>query len=118
MVAYKIMKHLNKEERVTVHLNMIAKDKWMEYYKELWYDLNVRQEAAESKRDDTGIDSITIDELEEVLSSMKNRKSAGLAGINSEIKYFNTLLMIRLLHLLNMCWTRLRIPDERRLFLF
>ena len=42
------MKHLNQEETETVHLNLTAKDKWIEHYKELWYNANVPQEAAEN----------------------------------------------------------------------
>ena len=43
MVAYKLIKHLNQEKRETVYLNLIAKDNWIEHYKELWCDLNVPQ---------------------------------------------------------------------------
>ena len=35
IVAYNLMKHINQEEKETVHLNVITKDKWIEHYREL-----------------------------------------------------------------------------------
>ena len=104
MVAYKYMKHLNRNERETLHINLIAKDKWTEHYRELWYDPNVPQKPAEDLRIDTGVGPLTLEELEGAFSSMKNLKAAGLDGINSKLlKYSSKLLKFRLQHLLNMC---------------
>lgn len=38
MLAYTLMKHLNQEGRGTMRLNFIAKNKWTEHYKKLWYN--------------------------------------------------------------------------------
>ena len=55
-------------------LNLIENDKWIDNFKELWYDLNVLQETAEDIRGDSDVNSIIFEELEGALSSMKNRK--------------------------------------------
>ena len=67
-----------------MHLNLIANDKWNEHYRELWYDPNVPQEAVEDLRGDTGVGSIIFEELEGVLSAMKNQKAAGLDEITQD----------------------------------
>ena len=82
-MAYKLMKHLNQEERETVHLNLTGKNKWTEVYRELWCDPKVPQEAAEDIRADMDVDSITFEEVEGALSPMKNRKAPGVDGIHS-----------------------------------
>ena len=49
------MKHLNQEERKTVCVNLIANDKKIEYYKNLWCDPNDSQEATEDTWEDIGV---------------------------------------------------------------
>ena len=96
MVAYKLMKNLNQEERETVNLHLIPNDKWIEHFRELCYDPNAPQEAVKDITGDTGVDSIIYEELEGALSSMKNRKGAGLDGISSKLlKYCSMLLTFR-----------------------
>jgi hypothetical protein len=44
---------------------------------------------------------------------MKNRKAAGLEGLNSElIKYGGPVLSNRLLKLINECWRERSVPEE------
>lgn len=60
----------------------------------------------------TTTDLITIEELQEALKQLKNRKASGIDKINSELlKYGGMLLQWRLLHIINTCWQKLKIPN-------
>lgn len=49
LFAYKLLKHLNQNEKDTAYLNIIPESKWLEHYKALWYDENaeINNEDAE-----------------------------------------------------------------------
>lgn len=111
-IAYKIMRHLNTEEKDNAELNIIKEKGWLEHYRKLWYDPEIEEEDSTSY-EVYNIDPLTMDEFEEALQKSKNRKAPGLDGINLElIKYSGTTLKQRLLHLLNLCWKNCKIPDE------
>jgi sorting nexin-29 len=63
--------------------------------------------------DNTG-DAISIDELNMVLKNIKNRKTPGSDGINTElIKYAPQAFLYRFLDFTNICWRYGHIPTER-----
>lgn len=110
-VAYKIMNHLKSEEKDTAELNVIKKDDWIKYYKDLLYDPTVIAED-KSQYNNPQIDPLSKHEMEYALSSMKNRKAPGVDGINAELlKYGGEELKTRLLELFNNCWRKCQIPD-------
>lgn len=116
VMAYKIMKVLNRNVREAVSFNPIEVDTWKKHYTQLWYEVSeeeeeaVRRQEEEEGKDNSGeddvmeVDSLTLEELLHALTELKNRKSPGLNGINTELlKYGGILLQLRLLHFLNMC---------------
>ena len=60
------MKHFSQQETDRVGLNLHANDKWVEHYKELWYDPNVSQKAVEDTSDETVLDLGTFEEVQMV----------------------------------------------------
>jgi hypothetical protein len=111
-LAYKVMRYLNSNERDTAKLDIIQEKEWIEHYKNLWYDPQLEQETNE-KYECYNFDLVTINELEKVLKKSKGRKAPGPDGISTElIKYGGTLLKLRFLHLLNLCWKLCKIPKE------
>jgi endonuclease/exonuclease/phosphatase family metal-dependent hydrolase len=117
-VAYKIMKHLNKTEKDTARLNVVSKDRWIQHYKDLWFDGNFQDtpiEGTNLSRDeiDQAVDLITLEELERMLVKAKNRKATGPDGLNMELlKGGGLFFRLRFLHLINLCWSYLVIPEE------
>jgi hypothetical protein len=108
-LAYKVMRYLNSEERDTAKLDIIQEKEWMEHYKYLWYDPQLERETNE-KYECYNIDLLTINELEKALKKSKGRKAQGPGGISTElIKYGGTLLKLRFLHLLKLCWELCKI---------
>lgn len=109
-VAYKIIKHLNSQERDTARLNVIEDEEWKRHYQELWCQ-------AEANRDEGSdisacVDMITLDELQQALRDSKNRKASGLDKINMELlKHGGPLFELRFLHLINECWRANDVPS-------
>lgn len=99
------MKHMNKEEKDSVKINIISNDAWIKRYKELWYDENILTTTeSSSNKIVKSIDPIPMEKLEYALKNTKNRKASGMDGINAElVKYGNILLTLRILHLINLC---------------
>lgn len=57
-----------------------------------------------------------MEELQQAMNGVKNRKVPGLNRINAElIKYGGILLHLRLLHFFNKIWKENKIPGEWRL---
>lgn len=69
-IAFKLMKHLNREERDTVNLNIIPISDWIKHYKELWYNPEIAEIA--DKVQLLGVDYIELIELKRALK--KNEK--------------------------------------------
>jgi hypothetical protein len=112
-IAYKVIKKtLNSTQRDTAQINNIKTEQWTKHYKELWY--NPEQPTyikTEIERRKGEVDPITIEELEEALNKLKNRKAPGPDNLNVELfKYGALYLKQRQLTLLNMCWQDIEIP--------
>lgn len=111
--AYKVLKFLNKDEKDNAFLNVIPGKDWIEHYKDLWCAQDLEIVCSENQRYNSGVDLLTIEELQGALKSTKNRKATGLDAINGElIKYGGAALERRFLHLLNECWKNCIIPDS------
>lgn len=112
-MAYKIMKHLNSEEKDTAQINIITTTEWLKYYKNLWYLEELAEEDQEYENEKIEIDPLDTEELNNALQCAKNRKAAGPDGINNElIKYASEEVKSRYLRLLNICWRSCSIPQE------
>jgi hypothetical protein len=115
-VACKVLKHLNRTDRDTIEINTIEDQKWMEHCKDLWCSTSLQNNN--DGPETTPIPSEEIDEisdkkLEQSLKSMKNRKTAGPDGLNSELfKYGGHVLSNRFLKLINKGWREKSIPEE------
>ena len=107
------MKSLTAEERDTARLNVIKEETWLKYFKELWSN---EEKIEENNSEDTynhTVDPITMKELENALTSLKNRKAGGPDGISAElINYGGPIFKIKFLHFINQCWYKTKIPDE------
>jgi hypothetical protein len=118
-IAFKVMKTLNSPERDTIQIKGIENEYWEKHYKDLKFD-ETKEDKEEMDNlkeqinvDIDDIDGITLEEVKKAIKSMKNRKAAGLNGINvTLVKYSGSLFHLRLLHFLNMCWKLLRTPKE------
>jgi hypothetical protein len=99
--AYKIMKNLNKTEKDTAQFNNISKDTWLRYYKHLWAN-SQELELEYNENKILCLDPITWTELDEILKTMKNRKTPGCDNSNLELlKYASTNVKLRFLNILN-----------------
>jgi hypothetical protein len=74
--AYKIMKNLNKTEKDTAQFNNISKDTWLSCYKHLRTN-SQELELEYNENEIPCLDPITWTELDEILKTMKNRKTPG-----------------------------------------
>lgn len=86
------MRILNKEEKDNDRIEFIVKHEWLKYYKELWTEGNGLiieegrgEENCTHTTQDFTTDQIEILELEEALKKMKNGKTRGIDGINTEM---------------------------------
>ena len=62
---------------------------------------------------DVNVDLITMQEFQESLKKLKNRKLIAVKIINSElIKYRKNILQQRKLNLFNICWLKCNVPKE------
>ncbi|KAJ4431069.1 hypothetical protein ANN_19662 [Periplaneta americana] len=117
-MAYKALKHLNKEERDTVALNNVRTEDWLRYFKELWttqhYEENLHVDK-DTSVPVSDIDLIEYEEMEQILQSFSNNKSPGSDDLNIELlKYAPVGIKQRLLNILNICWITYKIPEEWR----
>jgi len=115
-MAYKVLKHLNRTNKDTIEINNIEDKKWKNHHKNLWCmnsPHNNNDEPETTSTPPAGIDEISDVELEQSLKSIKNRKAAGPAGLNSEFfKYGGPALSNCSLELINKCWKERLIPGE------
>ncbi|KAJ4434064.1 hypothetical protein ANN_16383 [Periplaneta americana] len=111
--GFKIFKNLRSEERIRQRLKIetIPTEEWTNYYKTL----------LDNQRDPYNADTtvtnqwnaITKMELENALTTLRNRKAPGIDGLNVELfKYGSTKLKNRLIQLLNDIWSMGRIPED------
>lgn len=115
--AYKMIKNLNSTVKDVAQLKVINHNEWIEHYTNLWNNQETNEQVMSISDDmdeiNFTVDAITIEELREALKKMKNRKAAGPDGITTELlKHGGPLLEFRLLHLLNECWQKKKIPTE------
>lgn len=109
--AYKIMKHLNKEERDTLNINPIEEQKWLNYFKELWTSRESKEFILAQPQQN--IDPITQEELQNALQTGKNKKAPGTDKINLELlKYASNKTQIKILNFINVCWHSGHVPEE------
>lgn len=114
MIAFKIMKTLNKEEKDQIMINSIEEEKWIKHYQDLWFGEGKKEDDVLLEEENTeGLDDISLEELTDAFQTTRNRKATGLDGINIELwKYGGIILHLRLLHLYNKCWKYNRVPEE------
>lgn len=53
--AYTVIKHLNKSEEDAVRINVTEEKKWIEHYKELWFQRKKRNATEVQKRNAIGV---------------------------------------------------------------
>jgi uncharacterized protein (UPF0333 family) len=59
------------------------------------------------------IGSIDSDELKRILTLLKNKKSPGNNGMNTEpLKYAPIETEIRFLNIINICWSMYKVTDQ------
>ena len=111
-----MLKHLNQTNKDTIEINNIEDQKWIQHYKNLWCTNSPKNDNDGPETTSTPlaeIDETSDEELEQSLKSMRNRKAAGLNGLNSELfKYRGPVLSNRLLQLINKCCRERLIPEE------
>jgi hypothetical protein len=101
--ACKVMKHLDREKNDNFHVNLIPNDQRERNFQELSLGPNVKEE--EDAIDIEEIDPLTYKELKETLNDVHNRKYSEVDGLNLELfKYRGTLLELKLVHFLKICW--------------
>jgi hypothetical protein len=70
-LAYKIMRHLNNQEKDIAKMNTIKENQWIEYYESLWNDQeeNDQDNSINNRSEDENLytDTITLDELKNAL---------------------------------------------------
>jgi hypothetical protein len=109
--VYKIIKLLQKEEKDKAKINNTPKGEWVEHDKELWYDSKENIKIEEDKNLKNEIDLITVEELQNSLEKIKNKKATGPNGINAKLfKYGGEHLNNTVLNFINKCWQCARIP--------
>jgi hypothetical protein len=118
--AYKILKHLNKDQKDSADIQVINEVKWLEYFTRQWsknddlleVDNKEKSTSASSSLPSIGVDRIKPSELQ-VLHKCKNRKHPGLNKIATEmIKYASNNIKIQFLNLLNNCWQSKYSPEN------
>ncbi|PSN41465.1 hypothetical protein C0J52_26371 [Blattella germanica] len=75
------MKYLNKSERDNASINNVKMEDWIKYYKELWTTAN-ETDTLDTKEEESTVDLIDMEELEEILNTFKNKKSPGSEELN------------------------------------
>jgi hypothetical protein len=110
--AYKILKHLNKDQKDSADIQVINEVIWFEYFTREWsknddlleVDNKEKSTFLSSSLPSIGADPIRPSELE-LLHKCKNRKHQGVDKIATEmIKYASNDVKIQFLNLLNNCW--------------
>ena len=116
--GFKIFKLLQLQERDKLKIDPITKMEWKEYYGKLWNEQGSKgEEGTEEERSSEGTedneDMITREELNEVLTHAKNRKSCGLDNLPMELwKFGGNELKIYLLELFNKIIDKNQMPQE------
>lgn len=110
--SYKILKHLNQDTRETGSLKCkLDSDKFFYYYKNLWNDYNFNQQNWTPENYENY--EITEDELETILTKLRNGKAPGEDNIPSELyKYSSKKFKTRLLKFFNQIYIQETIPEE------
>lgn len=112
-MAYKVLKHLNANEKDTARIYPIEDEKWEKHYQNLWCAKKPFREENCNTQHRNDVDLITISELRNALMKLKNRKACGPDKINIELlKYGGIVFELRLLHLVNECWRTQDIPSD------
>ena len=85
--TYKIVRILNRTEKVNLHLNPIVENTWLDYYQKLRTKQfnNNTTERKRAKLTENCVDLITMEELETTIKALKARKSLGSDGINNAL---------------------------------
>jgi hypothetical protein len=84
--TYKILNHVNKDQKDSVGIQVINEVKWLEYFTRqcsknddlLEVDNKKKSTSASSSIPPIGVDPIELSELKEVLHKCKNRKHPGV----------------------------------------
>jgi len=113
--AYKIIRNLNRTEKVNLQLNPIVEPTWLDYYQKLWtkqFNDNTT-EGKRAKLTQNCVDLITMEELETTIKALKARKSPESDRINNELyKHAPKSFLLKFLNFLNVCWIYRDIPEE------
>lgn len=107
-IAFKLIRKLNNDKREAANITVIDKDEWVKHYTQLWYTKEGEQDNEGVQIESNGnVDTLTLQELDNVLRAFKNRKATGLDNVNLElIKYGGLRLKLRFLEFINMCWVK------------
>jgi len=91
--------------------SIIPLDKWLNYYYDLWHQNTLPLTLPYHETFDT--EDITLDELQNVLKSMRNNKAPGKDNINVELfKYAGQTFLLRFLSFLNKIWNGQQPPKS------
>jgi DNA-binding IscR family transcriptional regulator len=85
--AYKIIRTLNKTEKVNLQMNPINEHTWLYYYQTFWtqqFKVKTTERKLEQSAENI-VDLITMEELETTIKTLKPRKSPGSNGINNDL---------------------------------
>ena len=105
------MTYLNKDETDTANINNIPEHVWLKHYRDLWHTDKNDDNNGNKRVEVNQIDYLTMDELEAIMTSCKNKKSPGTDGINIELlKFASEEVKLRLLDILNICWLTCETP--------
>jgi hypothetical protein len=115
--ACKIIRTLNRAEKDNLQLNPINEHTWLVYYQKRWtqqFKDNTTERKFEQSAENC-VDSITIEELETTIKTLKPRKSPGLDWINNEFyKLATRRFLYKFLNFLNVCLFYGDLPEERK----
>ncbi len=73
LLAYKVIKSLNRSIKEDVNVKSIETDKWAEHYRSLWYD-DKENSVVNHRETYPGVDDITWEELTIALKGLKIEK--------------------------------------------
>jgi hypothetical protein len=106
--AYKISKHLNKDEKDSANIETLNIMEWEGYLEQLW----IEQGGAEAMKVDEGrineVDEIDLFEVQWALKLTKNKNSYGTDNLNTLVFECGRHSIKKSWHLYNMCWKEKR----------